>query len=56
MIDCDFVESTERGDYCCYHHEACNPEGCLFLKYGLTEDDLKGAVIGVDAGGYPIFS
>ena len=56
MLDCEFIESTERGGYCCYYHEACDPEDCLILKYGLGKEDLKGEVIGIDAGGYPIFS
>lgn len=54
--NCNFVENTERGNYCCYHHEACDPDDCFILKNGLGEEDLKGAVVGVDVGGYPIFS
>ena len=25
-IDCDFVEDTERGLYCCLNHYACDSE------------------------------
>ena len=40
---CDFVESTERGDYCSFWHKACDKDDCEILKYGLGEEDIKQA-------------
>lgn len=42
-IDCDFVEDTERGKYCCLDHIACHSEDCEILKNGLGEEDIKQA-------------
>lgn len=42
-INCDFVEDTERGKYCCLHHIACHSEDCEILKNGLGEEDIKKA-------------
>ena len=39
--DCDFVETTERGNYCCLKHCACTVEKCEVLKYGLGKEDLE---------------
>ena len=55
-VDCDFVEFTDRGNYCCYKSDACNWEECEFYKNGVGKEDLKGALIGIDAGGNPIYS
>lgn len=33
--DCDFVESTEYGNYCCLEHCACIPEECEILNTDL---------------------
>lgn len=30
MVDCDFVEDTECGPYCCYEHCACHSEDWSF--------------------------
>ena len=35
---CDFIESTEYGDYCSFYHTACNKDSCVIFKYGLGED------------------
>ena len=43
MNICDFVESTERGDYCSFWHKACDKDDCEILKYGLGEEDIKQA-------------
>lgn len=40
---CDFVESTERGDYCSFWYKACDKYDCAILKYGLGEEDIKQA-------------
>ena len=42
-IDCDFVEDTERGQYCCLHRIVCCFEDCEILKNGLGEEDIKQA-------------
>ena len=42
-INCDFVEDTERGKYCCLYNTACNSEDCEILKNGLGEEDIKQA-------------
>ncbi|WP_162777102.1 hypothetical protein [Mediterraneibacter gnavus] len=39
--DCDFVESTEYGNYCCLEHCSCTEEECEVLKYGLGKEDLE---------------
>ena len=39
--NCDFVETTEYGNYCCLKHCACAEEKCEILKYGLGKEDLK---------------
>lgn len=36
--DCDFVETTERGNYCCLKRCACTVEKCEVLKYGLGKE------------------
>lgn len=40
-IDCDFVEDTERGKYCCLDQISCHFEDCEILKNGLGEEDIK---------------
>ena len=40
---CDFVELTERDDYCAFWHKACDKDDCEILKYGLGEEDIKQA-------------
>ena len=40
---CDFVESTERGDYRSFWHKACDKDDCEIIKYGLGEEDIKQA-------------
>lgn len=42
-MNCEFVESTEYGDYCCFYHEACHKEDCFIQKYGLGKEDLDRA-------------
>lgn len=44
MVDCDFVEDTEYGPYCCYERCACHSEDCELIKYGLGEEDIEQAV------------
>ncbi len=41
--NCDFVETTEYGNYCCLKHCACIVEKCEVLKYGLGKEDLERA-------------
>lgn len=43
-IDCDFVEDTERGLYCCLNHYACDSESCDTLKYGVGKEDIEQAL------------
>ncbi len=38
--NCDFVETTEYGNYCCLKHCACAEEKCEILKYGLGKEDF----------------
>lgn len=40
-IDCEFVEDTERGPYCCLNHCACDSENCQILKYGIGKEDIE---------------
>lgn len=40
---CDFIESTEYGNYCLFHHTACNKDNCVIVKYGLGEEDIRQA-------------
>lgn len=40
-VNCDFVENTENGPYCCLDHIACHSEDCEILKNGLGEEDIK---------------
>lgn len=40
-IDCEFVEDTERGPYCCLNHCACDFENCQILKYGVGKEDIE---------------
>lgn len=40
-VDCDFVEDTERGEYCCLNHFACDSENCDILKYGVGKGDIE---------------
>lgn len=42
-VNCDFVESTERGPYCSLHRTACYSEDCEILKNGLGEEYIKQA-------------
>lgn len=42
-IDCDFVEDTERGDYCELNHCVCDSENCEILKCGVGRDDIEQA-------------
>ena len=41
--NCDFVKTTNTGNYCCLKHCACAEEKCEILKYGLGKEDLKQA-------------
>lgn len=41
--DCDFVESTEYGNYCFLEHCTCTAEECEIFKHGLGKEDLKQA-------------
>lgn len=41
--ECDFLESTERGDYCRFEHAECHKEDCFIQKYGLGKEDLDQA-------------
>lgn len=40
-VDCDFVEDTERGEYCELNHCACDSENCEILKYGICREDIE---------------
>lgn len=42
-VDCDFVEDTERGEYCELNQCACYFEGCDILKYGVGREDIEQA-------------
>ena len=41
MNECDFVESTEYGEYCTLYDKDCNRNECKVIKYGLGEEDIK---------------
>ena len=43
MIECDFVESTEYGNYCCLEHAICHKEDRFIQKYGFEKEDLDQA-------------
>lgn len=42
-VNCEFVEYTERCQYCFLHSTACHSEDCEILKNGLGEEDIKQA-------------
>lgn len=43
MIECDYIESTEYGDYCCLEHKGCHKDDCFIWKHGLGKEDLDQA-------------
>ena len=66
MRECKYVEDTERGAYCSASGCGCDDpynEICDIAartdferKNGLGEDDMRGALIGIDASGNPIYN
>lgn len=42
-IECDFVEDTERGPYCCLNYCACDSKNCNILEYGIGREDIEQA-------------
>lgn len=43
MQECDFLENTEHGDYCCLECAGCHKEDCLIWENGLGKEDLDQA-------------
>ena len=55
--NCVFYKKTDKGGYCSYCKMICEHyEICEFHLNGVGPEDLKGALIGIDGGGNPIYS
>lgn len=55
-VECDFVLEQDNKLYCKYARKDCDFEQCVFYKNRVGIDDLKGAPIGIDMYGNPIYS
>lgn len=49
MNECNFVESTEYGEYCTLYDKACNKNECEVMKrYEKSDDGRKDALSKLD--------